>query len=138
LLLPPAEPLLELPEPDAPDGPLPALAEAPFWPCALLSTAAPVLRCFFFALSVPDGLLSAAPEAEASFDAVFIELSCEELPLMLEVPLRDDFELLDLPAAEPLSLAALPELPLSSELEPLAEPDCEAPLPVLELLPPEP
>jgi hypothetical protein len=164
--------LLELLEPAAPapaldpdPGPEPAPGEPalspldpPLWPCVLLVAAAPVCLVFFFDLWIFDASLSALPAADASFDAVCIEdMSCD-LPLMLEVLLFDDFDLLDfdfevldvsslieaLPLAEPLLLSYALGLELLEVLElglALVEPDApmlDEPLAVLELLPLEP
>jgi hypothetical protein len=118
LLLPPLEPLaLPEPEPEAePASPAAPPLEPPFWPCALLSAAAPVRLVFFFALCLPEALLSAEAPADAScelplvaalsFAAVCIELLSCDLPLMLEVLLFDDLLLLDLPELE-LELVSL-------------------------------
>jgi len=101
--LPPAEPLLALPEPapepDPGPEPLPAAPleplVPPFWPCVSFVTAAPVVLLFFFDLLcvVEGALLSAEPAADASLLAVCIaDEWCDELPL---VPLMLDEDLLD-------------------------------------------
>ena len=86
-----------------------------------MSTAAPVSLVFFFALCLPDGLLSAVPAAEASLVAECIRADVlEDLSLMLEEP--DDLS--DLLALLSLGIE-LDEAALSveEELFTLAEPD---------------
>ena len=134
LLLPPLEPLLELPAPAPalePASPAAPPLDPPFWPWALLSAAAPVCLVFFFDLCLPDALLSAEPAADAScvavvsFAAVRIEPDVDDvLSLMLEVlPLFDDLDLLDL-----LDLSTLVSLGRELVLVSAAVPEAEAPL----------
>jgi len=157
LLPPPPEPLLEPPAPEpAPDpepGPEPAPGEPalsplepPLWPWVLLVAAAPVCLVFFFDLCLADASLSAAPAAEASFEAVCMALDSCALPLMLDVLLFEDLLLL-LSLDEVLEVSVsieelLPDVPLLLSyvlglevLDPAVLPMLDAPLPVLELLP---